>query len=156
MAVAAGEKTTPASAPSTPTTAIIIVLSLCGTLVSLQQTLVLPLLPDFPEILDTTIYDEIIDINAQRLRHLDEQRSISEVLNEVEDQRGPVPWVRGGMLVAALSLADGKPLSVGQDADGAGEHDLAEHAAPDESDRALDGSGVQAGQEIAIPAQYDR
>ncbi|WP_237707536.1 MFS transporter [Serinicoccus profundi] len=54
MAVAAGEKTTPASAPTTPTTAIIIVLSLCGTLVSLQQTLVLPLLPDFPEILDTT------------------------------------------------------------------------------------------------------
>ena len=33
---------------------IIVVLALCGTLVSLQQTLVLPLLPDFPEILDTT------------------------------------------------------------------------------------------------------
>lgn len=54
MAVAAGQKTTPASAPSTPTTAIIIVLSLCGTLVSLQQTLVLPLLPVFPQILDTS------------------------------------------------------------------------------------------------------
>lgn len=36
------------------TAAIIAVLSLCGTLVSLQQTLVLPLLPDFPEILGTT------------------------------------------------------------------------------------------------------
>ncbi|WP_134773311.1 MFS transporter [Ornithinimicrobium flavum] len=36
------------------TTAIILVLALCGTLVSLQQTLVLPLLPDFPEILGTT------------------------------------------------------------------------------------------------------
>ncbi|MGO0577894.1 MFS transporter [Ornithinimicrobium panacihumi] len=33
---------------------IITVLALCGTLVSLQQTLVLPLLPDFPEILGTT------------------------------------------------------------------------------------------------------
>lgn len=33
---------------------IITVLGLCGTLVSLQQTLVLPLLPDFPGILDTT------------------------------------------------------------------------------------------------------
>lgn len=33
---------------------IITVLGLCGTLVSLQQTLVLPLLPDFPTILDTT------------------------------------------------------------------------------------------------------
>lgn len=33
---------------------IITVLGLCGTLVSLQQTLVLPLLPDFPDILDTT------------------------------------------------------------------------------------------------------
>lgn len=36
------------------TTLIIVVLALCGTLVSLQQTLVLPLLPDLPEILDTT------------------------------------------------------------------------------------------------------
>ena len=33
---------------------IIAVLALCGTLVSLQQTLVLPLLPDFPEILNTS------------------------------------------------------------------------------------------------------
>ena len=33
---------------------IIVVLALCGTLVSLQQTPVLPLLPDFPGILDTT------------------------------------------------------------------------------------------------------
>lgn len=40
--------------PAVPTTAIIVVLALCGTLVSLQQTLVLPLLPDFPEILNTT------------------------------------------------------------------------------------------------------
>jgi MFS family permease len=43
--------------PRTPasTGAIIVVLALCGTLVSLQQTLVLPLLPDFPDILDTSI-----------------------------------------------------------------------------------------------------
>lgn len=39
---------------SRPTGLIIAVLGLCGTLVSLQQTLVLPLLPDFPAILDTT------------------------------------------------------------------------------------------------------
>ena len=37
------------------TGAIIVVLALCGTLVSLQQTLVLPLLPDFPDILGTSI-----------------------------------------------------------------------------------------------------
>jgi MFS family permease len=36
------------------TRSVIVVLALCGTLVSLQQTLVLPLLPDFPQILDTT------------------------------------------------------------------------------------------------------
>lgn len=41
-------RTGPATGP------IIAVLGLCGTLVSLQQTLVLPLLPDFPEILGTT------------------------------------------------------------------------------------------------------
>ncbi len=37
-----------------PTGLVITVLALCGTLVSLQQTLVLPLLPDFPVILGTT------------------------------------------------------------------------------------------------------
>lgn len=45
----------PAAARQTPSTGLVIaVLALCGTLVSLQQTLVLPLLPDFPEILGTT------------------------------------------------------------------------------------------------------
>lgn len=44
----AGEKAPP------PTGVVITVLALCGTLVSLQQTLVLPLLPEFPEILGTT------------------------------------------------------------------------------------------------------
>ncbi|HKX67755.1 MAG TPA: MFS transporter [Intrasporangium sp.] len=39
---------------SLPTGLVITVLALCGTLVSLQQTLVLPLLPEFPEILGTT------------------------------------------------------------------------------------------------------
>ena len=43
-----------ATRPTPSTGLIITVLALCGTLVSLQQTLVLPLLPDFPEILDTT------------------------------------------------------------------------------------------------------
>lgn len=55
---------TPPAAPATPpvsdrgggpsTGLVITVLALCGTLVSLQQTLVLPLLPDFPEILGTS------------------------------------------------------------------------------------------------------
>ena len=43
-----------AARPSPSTGLIITVLALCGTLVSLQQTLVLPLLPDFPEILGTS------------------------------------------------------------------------------------------------------
>ena len=43
------------AARTAPSTGLVItVLALCGTLVSLQQTLVLPLLPDFPEILGTT------------------------------------------------------------------------------------------------------
>ena len=45
---------TPESRRNRPTGLIIAVLALCGTLVSLQQTLVLPLLPDFPAILGTT------------------------------------------------------------------------------------------------------
>ena len=45
---------TPERKAPLPTRTIVVVLALCGTLVSLQQTLVLPLLPDFPEILDTT------------------------------------------------------------------------------------------------------
>lgn len=46
--------TTPEAAKGVATGLIITVLGLCGTLVSLQQTLVLPLLPDFPDILDTS------------------------------------------------------------------------------------------------------
>lgn len=34
---------------------IVAILAMCGTVVSLQQTLVLPLLPDFPRILSTTV-----------------------------------------------------------------------------------------------------
>lgn len=34
---------------------VVATLALCGTVVSLQQTLVLPLLPDFPRLLDTTV-----------------------------------------------------------------------------------------------------
>ena len=33
---------------------VVLVLALCGTSVSLMQTLVVPLLPDFPRLLDTT------------------------------------------------------------------------------------------------------
>ncbi|MEV8506817.1 MFS transporter [Actinoplanes sp. NPDC051475] len=46
------------SAPAAPravrTSAVVAVLSLCGTLVALQQTLVVPLLPDFPRLLSTS------------------------------------------------------------------------------------------------------
>ncbi|KNX37071.1 MFS transporter [Luteipulveratus halotolerans] len=45
----------PVSERRRPATGLIIaVLSICGTVVSLQQTLVVPLLPDFPKILGTT------------------------------------------------------------------------------------------------------
>ncbi|MFK5583422.1 MFS transporter [Serinicoccus sp. LYQ131] len=54
MSSSGGDARPDQSPAAVPTTAIIVVLALCGTLVSLQQTLVLPLLPDFPEILDTT------------------------------------------------------------------------------------------------------
>jgi MFS family permease len=41
----------------TPTWAVIAILALSGTVVSLQQTMVIPLLPDFPQILDITADD---------------------------------------------------------------------------------------------------
>lgn len=56
--------TAPATAPPAPEPAvererragpIVLVLALCGTAVSLMQTLVVPLLPDFPRLLDTTV-----------------------------------------------------------------------------------------------------
>ena len=37
-----------------PTSAVVATLCVCGTVVALQQTLVVPLLPDFPEILGTS------------------------------------------------------------------------------------------------------
>jgi MFS family permease len=52
---------TPASSPThmpekgTHSALVVATLALCGTVVSLQQTLVLPLLPDFPRLLDTTV-----------------------------------------------------------------------------------------------------
>ena len=51
-------QTTVPSAAATPRTRsglVITTLALCGTTVSLQQTLVLPLLPDFPRLLGTTV-----------------------------------------------------------------------------------------------------
>ncbi|WP_219924143.1 MFS transporter [Nocardioides campestrisoli] len=43
-----------AATPTRRTGPIILVLALCGTAVSLMQTLVVPLLPDFPRLLDTS------------------------------------------------------------------------------------------------------
>ncbi|HEX8969961.1 MFS transporter [Oryzihumus sp.] len=40
-----------------PTPLVVAVLSLCGTIVALQQTLVVPLLPEFPKLLHTTTED---------------------------------------------------------------------------------------------------
>ena len=40
-----------------PTPLVVAVLSLCGTIVALQQTLVVPLLPEFPGLLHTTTED---------------------------------------------------------------------------------------------------
>lgn len=44
-----------ASEKSARSALVVGTLALCGTVVSLQQTLVLPLLPDFPRLLDTTV-----------------------------------------------------------------------------------------------------
>ncbi len=44
-------------ARSAPTWAVIGILSLCGTVVSLQQTMVIPLLPDFPRIFGRSVDD---------------------------------------------------------------------------------------------------
>ena len=51
MIIADASAVHPRSRKRTPTRAVIAVLSLCGTVVALQQTLVVPLLPDFPGIL---------------------------------------------------------------------------------------------------------
>ncbi len=45
------------SRKSAPTWAVIAILSLCGTVVALQQTMVIPLLPDFPAILGVSADD---------------------------------------------------------------------------------------------------
>ena len=45
------------SRKSVPTWAVIAILSLCGTVVALQQTMVIPLLPDFPAILGVSADD---------------------------------------------------------------------------------------------------
>ena len=45
------------AAKSAPTWAVIGILSSCGTVVSLQQTMVIPLLPDFPEIFGRSVDD---------------------------------------------------------------------------------------------------
>src|SRR6476620_3060263 len=42
---------------SVPTWAVIGILSLCGTVVSLQQTMVIPLLPEFPAIFEKSADD---------------------------------------------------------------------------------------------------
>jgi MFS family permease len=47
--------TSPARSSRARSRLVIATLALCGTVVSLQQTLVLPLLPDFPRLLDTTV-----------------------------------------------------------------------------------------------------
>jgi MFS family permease len=49
--------TAPEATPAAKTRSALVIatLALCGTTVSLQQTLVLPLLPDFPRLLDTTV-----------------------------------------------------------------------------------------------------
>jgi MFS family permease len=52
--LAAPATPTARSARAVPTSAIVATLCLSGTVVALQQTLVVPLLPDFPEILATT------------------------------------------------------------------------------------------------------
>jgi len=44
----------PSGRPAMPTAAVVAVLCVCGTAVALQQTLIVPLLPDFPELLETT------------------------------------------------------------------------------------------------------
>ena len=52
--MAAPATATARSARAVSTSAIVATLCLSGTVVALQQTLVVPLLPDFPEILGTT------------------------------------------------------------------------------------------------------
>ncbi|MGJ9404238.1 MFS transporter [Arthrobacter sp. KK5.5] len=47
----------PSSARTVPPWATIAVLALCGMIVSLQQTLVIPLLPEFPELLGVSVDD---------------------------------------------------------------------------------------------------
>ena len=47
------EAATARSTGAAPTAAVVAILCISGTVVALQQTLVVPLLPDFPEVLAT-------------------------------------------------------------------------------------------------------
>jgi MFS family permease len=86
-----------------PLAVIVAVLSLCGTLVSVQQTLVVPLLPDFPGILNTTTEGASWLVTATLLT----SAVATPLISRLADMYGK----RRMMLVAMLLMTSGSVIA---------------------------------------------
>jgi MFS family permease len=86
-----------------PTTAIVAVLALCGTAVALQQTMVVPLLPEFPSILGVSADDASWLVTATLLT----SAVATPVMSRLADMFGK----RLMMLVCMLAMVTGSVLA---------------------------------------------
>lgn len=86
---------------------IVLVLALCGTAVSLMQTLVVPLLPDFPRLLDTTVDNASWLVTVTLLT----SAVATPILSKLADMWGK----RRMIVVSLLALLAGSLLGVVSD-----------------------------------------
>src|SRR4051812_45106346 len=95
-------------APRARTTLVVATLALCGTVVSLQQTVVLPLLPDFPRLLSTSADSASWLVTATLLAGAVATPSISRLADMFGKKRLMVITLGAmvlGSLLGALSTA---------------------------------------------------
>lgn len=112
MAVDANGALTAKTSPPTPERSrrsgpIVLVLALCGTAVSLMQTLVVPLLPDFPRLLDTTSDNASWLVTVTLLT----SAVATPILSRLADMHGK----RRLIVVALLALLTGSLLGAASD-----------------------------------------
>ncbi len=86
---------------------IVLVLALCGTAVSLMQTLVVPLLPDFPRLLDTSVDDASWLVTVTLLT----SAVATPILSRLADMHGK----RRMIVVSLLVLLAGSLLGAASD-----------------------------------------
>ena len=88
-----------------PTWAVIAILSLCGTVVALQQTMVIPLLPDFPAILGVSADDASWLVTATLLS----SAVATPIMSRLADMFGK----RLMMVVCMVAMTAGSVLAAG-------------------------------------------